>query len=92
VAKKEFDKKSLLNLKILLENTHNWPDEFVFKFIVPFTSVDLLSAILSPAPVQKKSSRTGKYVSVTCKKLVSSSDEVLAIYEEVSKIKGIISL
>jgi hypothetical protein len=92
VAKKEFDKEALLKLKILLENTHSWPDEFVFKFIVPFTSVDLLSAILSPAPVKKKSSRTGKYVSVTCKKLVSSSDEVLAIYEEVSKIKGIISL
>ncbi len=90
--RKEFDKKSLDKLKRLLEENHNWPDEFVFKFIVPFTSVDLLSAILSPTPVQKKASRTGKYVSVTCKKIVASSEEVLAIYEEVSKIKGIISL
>ena len=90
--RREFDKKSLEKLKHLLEENHNWPDEFVFKFIVPFTSVDLLSAILSPTPVQKKASRTGKYVSVTCRKMVASSEEVLAIYEEVSKIKGIISL
>ena len=59
--KKEFDKKSLEKLKHLLEENHNWHDEFVFKFIVPFTSVDLLSAILSPL-CSKKASRTGKYV------------------------------
>lgn len=39
-----------------------------------------------------KESKGGKYVSVTAKIMMGSSDDVIKIYEEAHKVEGVIAL
>ena len=42
--------------------------------------------------MHEKTSKNGKYTSVTLTHFVKNSSEILYIYEKASKIKGVISL
>lgn len=80
------------NFRELLDANYCWPCAFPFKFIVP---ADKLQEILSLFPGEEhvcRSSRTGKYISVTIHKNVSSSEEVARIYELAGKTEGTICL
>ena len=44
------------------------------------------------AQVSINKSRTGKYISVSAKELMLSSDSVVSRYEEAAKIEGVIAL
>lgn len=79
-------------LKLLLDESYEWPSEFIFKFIVPIDQLPHILNILQSFSIEEKSSKGGKYMSVTAKKILHSSDEVLKVYESVKVIKGIISL
>lgn len=73
----------------------NWPQVYLFKFIVPNDNktVALTQALFGQqAQVSMTKSRTGKYVSISAKEMMLSSDEVIKIYEKSSKIKGLIAL
>ena len=87
------DKKKLGKIKELLESEENFPLRYVFKFIVPTSS---LSKILALFPEEKelstKPSAKGNYISVTIVRIVDSADEVLKVYESVSVVDGVLSL
>ena len=73
----------------------NWPQVYLFKFIVPNDNktVALTQALFGQkAQVTMTKSRTGIYVSVSAKEMMLSSDEVINIYKKSSKIKGLIAL
>ena len=73
----------------------NWPQVYLFKFIVPNDNktVALTQALFGQqAHVTMTKSRTGIYVSVSAKEMMLSSDEVINIYKKSSKIKGLIAL
>ncbi len=73
----------------------NWPQVYLFKFIVPNdnNTVALTQALFGQqAQVTMTKSRTGIYVSVSAKEMMLSSDEVINIYKKSSKIKGLIAL
>ena len=73
----------------------NWPQVYLFKFIVPNDNktVALTQALFGQqAQVSMTKSRTGKYVSISAKEMMLSSDEVIKIYKKSSKIKGLIAL
>jgi putative lipoic acid-binding regulatory protein len=76
----------------LLDEQTDWPSKYTFKFIVPKAELATLERILDGYPLQQRPSRKGNYVAVTCAPMMSSSDEVMSIYERASKIKGIVSL
>ena len=83
----DFDK-----LRSLLENQYEWPQIYTFKFVGTPENKTQLIVCVGQAPCQERPSRSGKYVSYTFNVTISSTDEVISIYEEVIKISGIISL
>ncbi len=78
--------------KILLDEQMSWPEHYTFKFVVKTERKTELLDLLSDHSVNEKESKNGTYTSVTSRKLVASSDDVVAVYQEVSKIEGIMSL
>jgi putative lipoic acid-binding regulatory protein len=42
--------------------------------------------------IEQKPSKNGKYTSLTSRKILNSSDEVIAVYQKVSQIEGVITL
>jgi uncharacterized protein len=78
-----------------LDETHKWPCDFMFKFIVPKGNENeaALRAIFGlKAKLNMKESSTGKYKSFTILDRVQNADEVFSRYEAAAQIPGIISL
>ena len=78
--------------KSLLDEKYQWPCHYTFKFVVNTDNEGELANIFESDQVQKRSSRTGKYISYTVTKLVDSSDHVIEIYSRASSIDGVMSL
>lgn len=85
--------KDFAKFRQLLDGHYQWPAVYTFKFIVPRASTEqLLCIFASNAEVSVRESSAGKYQSVTARMIMSSSDRVIAVYEAVAKIDGIIAL
>lgn len=78
--------------KDLLDDENDWPTQYTFKFIAPAGRVRELKEVFGDHPVRVRESSKGNYKSVTAHLRMSSSDEVVAVYEEASSIEGVISL
>lgn len=91
------DKKDFyINLKVQLDDTTEFPADYMYKFIVP-TDENQLKEVqtifdFKGAVIKTRDSKTGKYVSITIVLKLNSADEVIRYYKKVEKIKGIISL
>ena len=83
---------SFKELKEKLDNHHNWPEDYIFKFVVPKDQLSELLSILPVGKTSQKESKTGKFVSVTLVLHVQHSDEVIEVYKKATKIKNLISL
>lgn len=75
-----------------LEEVHQFPTLYMFKFIVTEDRKEEVQALFPNNELDLKPSSKGKYVSVTAKVLMPSSDKVMEVYKEASKIKGLIAL
>jgi putative lipoic acid-binding regulatory protein len=65
----------------------------MFKFIVPHNQTQkVLDLFESRDELRTRPSRHGRYMSVTAKCTVSSSDEIVAVYQAAAQIEGVISL
>jgi len=82
----------LFKLKLVLDETVKFPTEYYFKFIVPVAEIHQILFLMQDMHVEKKPSAKGNYISVSGKKIVNSSDEIIVLYQRASAIKGIISL
>jgi hypothetical protein len=80
------------NFKEKLEGEHAFPCIYLFKFIVPTANKQELQLILPKGEVSYKKSKGDKYVSVSVKALINTSDEIISVYERAYQIEGIISL
>lgn len=78
--------------RAILDQEHQWPGWYLFKFIVPRGKEDQVTALLPDAQTSIKASSKGKYRSVTAKMMMLSSQEVVDIYEKVGQIEGVIAL
>lgn len=88
---KEFKRKEL---RALLEQD-DWPQVFLFKFIVANKEEkikEVKSLQSDEADITIKTSKNGKFASVSVKELMMSPDSVMDRYEAVGKLKGVISL
>lgn len=88
----EFYKK----LKLQLEDTTNFPSDYLYKFIVPAigNQANQIEEIFdnTGAIINTKMSKTGKYVSVSILVNLESASQVIDFYKKTEKIEGIISL
>ncbi len=83
-------------LKTQLEETTNFPSDYLYKFIVSSegNKVDQVQDLFNNkgAVINTKKSKTGKYISVSIVINLASSEEVISYYKQAEKIEGIISL
>ena len=80
------------DFKQRLNANHSWPCEYTFKFIIPVHKQNELIALVGNNNIQEKSSKNGRYISVTAIKFVSSAEDVLGLYKKISSVQGVISL
>lgn len=82
-------------LRKQLNDTHTWPCEFTFKFIVPAggEGEERLKVIFSQsARFSHRPSRNGRFVAFTIADQVVSAEDVFERYESAASIPGVISL
>jgi putative lipoic acid-binding regulatory protein len=82
----------LWKLRLVLDETVEFPTEYLFKFIVPHTEVHLVLIHLEDMEVEHRPSENGKYISVSAKKKFHKSEDIIIIYKKMSSIKGLIAL
>lgn len=85
-------KTDMSTFKIFLDENYEWPCQYLFKFIVPKGQIVAIKDLFSDCEIKERPSKTGKYISVTFFKTMSSSNEVLECYEKTSDIQGVIAL
>lgn len=93
------DKKTeefYIRLKDELANTSLWPSIYLYKFIVP-TDEEKICEVENAfnnmgAVIKTSQSKTGKFTSISVNVQMISPDHVIAKYQEVSNVEGIISL
>ena len=83
---------NLDKLQSLLDDQYEWPSTYKFKFVGNEENRCELTDIIGQEPCQERPSRTGKYISFTFNVKITESQEVITIYQKVSKISGIMSL
>jgi hypothetical protein len=76
----------------LLDESHQWPEFYEFKFIIKTDDKDLILVHLDGFQISEKPSGMGNYLSISARKLFKSPDEIIAVYKLMSGIKGLISL
>ena len=76
----------------LLKDQHDWPTDYLFKFIVPYDKVEEVEKLFPDHDMEKKGSKLGNYVSLTISIQMDSADVVIAVYQQASRIKGLIAL
>ena len=83
-------------LKNELQQSTDWPSDYLFKFIVP-TNEDKVKAIHqvfdnTGAVIESRKSRKGKYTSLSVMVNLPDPEAVIHKYKEVGHIEGVISL
>lgn len=93
------DKKTedfFANLKESLANTSDWPNEYLFKFIVPTDDQKVLEVENAfdnlGAVIKTHQSKTAKYTSVSINVMMENPDSIINKYIQLSTVEGIISL
>lgn len=72
-----------------------WPNVYMFKFIVPNTPelIAKTTALFDPgAEIQFHESKTGKFVSVSVKEMMFDVNSIIDKYERATTIKGLMAL
>jgi len=82
----------LSKLQNLLEEQMQWPADYHFKFVVKTEQKHEVLHHLSDHKNTEKLSKNGNYTSITATKLYHKSDDIIAVYKNVSKVEGIITL
>lgn len=83
-------------LKEKLNEVHNFPENYLFKFIIP-NNQEKLTEIYQvfdniETTITNRDSKNGKYISLTINTFVLDADQVVDIYQKVAKVKDAIML
>jgi putative lipoic acid-binding regulatory protein len=82
-------------LRKQLDEHHDWPSEYMFKFIAP-NLADQVEAVLSVFPtdvrVDRRESGGGKYIALTIREVMDNAEGVFDRYRAVHAIGGIFAL
>lgn len=78
--------------KNALDEHHQWPCPYLFKFIVPSENLSKVVELFPDTEIQTRESKTGKYTSVSVETTMCSSKDVMEVYEKVASVPGVMSL
>jgi hypothetical protein len=82
-------------LRERLDQVHQWPSVYMFKFIFTPTEERLqkIIALFPPeSEMLRRYSTGGKYLSLTIKEVMMSSSDVVDRYDKASEVDGVIVL
>ena len=82
-------------LKERLDQVHEWPSVYMYKFIFEpdQARLDSVLALFPPeSEVLRKYSTGGKYLSLTFREVMMNADDVVERYDKASEIQGVIVL
>lgn len=83
----------LKKMHSLIEDEYSFPSEYIFKFIVPVASQDMLFKIIGEGyNVTTKPSKKGNYISLTAKKVFNDAGEIIKVYQNIEVVPGVIAL
>lgn len=80
------------HFKKLLADHHEWPCNYLFKFVVPVEDELKVRSLIDGAEVTARHSKNGRFVSVSITARMESPEAVIAVHELAAQIKGLISL
>lgn len=84
------------SLKEKLENNHDFPEDYLFKFIIPTDEAKLTEIYKvfdgTKFTMGNRESKNGKYTACNINVFVLDADQVIHIYQEVAKIENVILL
>lgn len=84
------------SLKEKLDDTHDFPGNYLFKFIIPSEQAKLTEIYRAfdgtKHTATNRDSKTGKYTSLTIDAFMLDADQVIKTYKEVGKIEGVMML
>jgi len=80
------------HFKKLLSEHHDWPCQYLFKFVVPAEQETTVRALLPDAEITVRQSKNGRFVSVSIKAEIDSPEDVIEIHTRASLIEGLIAL
>ena len=83
------------DLRAKLNAGQNWPQLYMFKFIVPSDNhrIALVESLFGDdAEVKLQPSSKGNYTSLTARVVMLDAEQVIDVYRKASTIEGIISL
>lgn len=86
---------TLFKLRAILMEDKRWPQVYYFKFIVPNDNekIDAVRSLFSDrSKITYNTSRDIRFISLSCKELMSDPDSVIAVYEKASQVEGLIAL
>lgn len=88
--------KFYASLKAKLEENHNFPEDYLYKFIFPNENLKLteLYQIFDKIKytISTRESKNGKYISASIQAFVMDADQVIDLYKKVSEIEGVVML
>ena len=83
-------------LRVELNNSNTWPAEYLFKFIVPSIGQNVLEVENTfnniGAIIKTTTSKTAKFTSISIDVSMNSAEAIIEKYQQLSNIKGIVSL
>ena len=86
------NKFNTAEFKAKLDDIHQFPTVYMFKFIVKGDKLTEVESLFPKEALSLKPSSKGNYTSVTAKLNMDSSDAVIEVYEKAHRIEGIIAL
>lgn len=87
-----FKDGDLESFRSSLDANYEWPAIYPFKFIVPKDQSEKVLELFADDPVRANESSSGRFIAYTMEIHVHSCDEVIAIYQRVAQVPGVISL
>ncbi|AYM99542.1 DUF493 domain-containing protein [Chryseobacterium sp. C-71] len=85
-----------ISLKEKLEGHHDFPEDYLFKFIIPTDDAKLTEIYKVFDGIKftlgNRESKNGKYTACNINAFVLDADQVVRIYKEVARIEGVILL
>jgi putative lipoic acid-binding regulatory protein len=84
-------KPDLTGLKAALDKAVVFPTVYTFKFIVPRSQVNHLIALMDGHRYTQRESSAGRFVGLTFEAMMTSSDDIVAVYERAATVDGILS-
>ncbi len=84
--------ESIIKYRALLEEHHDWPSKYMFKFICPVAKIEQARELFKTFRPSERESRKGNYISITFVIEAKSSQEIIDIYIQAQEVEGLLKL